>query len=132
MRVLHLRLFALAVGLLASRCGNDRLRRTLPPDVRADTYDPQSASQLGVPWVVDNSGSMAPRQENLARNFQAFIDLFSKGAIDFRMAVTTTDIFVDQGQLRGSTKVLSPSTPNLVGTFAQNIRVGVGGSAYEA
>ncbi len=113
-------------------CGETRLRKTLPPDVRVDTFNQLSASKVDVLWVVDNSGSMAARQENLAKNFQSFISVFSRGSIDFRIAVTTTDIFKDQGQFRGNPKVLSPSTPNLASAFAANIRVGSNGSPYEA
>jgi hypothetical protein len=100
--------------------------------VRVDTFDQQSASRVDVLWVVDNSGSMAPRQENLAKNFQSFIDLFVKGAIDFRLAVTTTDIFVDQGQFKGNPKIITPTTPNVTAAFGNNIRVGTTGSPYEA
>ena len=57
-------------------CPETTLRRTLPPDVRVDTYSQQAASKVDVLWVIDNSGSMAERQENLAKNFQAFIGLF--------------------------------------------------------
>ena len=113
-------------------CNKERLTKVLPPDVRVDTYMQQSASQVDVLWVVDNSGSMAPRQENLAKNFQSFIDLFSKGSIDFRIGVTTTDIFKQPGQLRGSPRVLTPSTPSLASAFANNSKVGIQGSPYEA
>ncbi len=92
-------------------CDKERLVKVLPPDVRVDTYLQQSASQVDVLWVIDNSGSMAPRQENLAKNFQSFIDVFAKGSIDFRIGVTTTDIFKQPGQFVGSPRVLTPSTP---------------------
>lgn len=124
-------LLLLAAALLLG-CPQTKLRKTLPPDVRVDTYDQQAASKIDVLWVVDNSGSMAARQENLAKNFQSFIELFSKGGIDFRIAITTTDIFKDQGQFRGTPKLLTPSTPNLLSAFAANIKVGTSGSPYEA
>lgn len=125
--------YALLVCLAAlSGCPKERVTRVLPPDVRVDTYTQQSASKVDVLWVVDNSGSMAPRQENLAKNFQAFIDLFSKGSIDFRIGITTTDIFKQPGQLRGTPKVLTPLTPSLANAFATNIKVGTQGSPYEA
>jgi|CXWL01.1.fsa_nt_gi hypothetical protein len=126
-------LSALLIGFIAlSGCPKERLTRVLPPDVRVDTYLQQSASKVDVLWVVDNSGSMAPRQENLAKNFQAFIDIFSKGSIDFRIGVTTTDIFKLPGQLRGTPRVLTPQTPSLASAFANNIKVGIAGSPYEA
>jgi len=126
------KLYSALVCLAVFACGEDRLREVLPPDVRVDLHDQRAASKIDVLWVVDNSGSMEPRQENLAKNFQSFIELFSKGSIDFRMGVTTTDIFRDLGQFKGSPKFLSPQTPNLASAFSSRIRVGTTGSPYEA
>ncbi len=132
-RSARLRLAALAlVGVFAAACRDPNVRRTLPPDIRIDSYAQQNASKVDVLWVVDNSGSMAPRQENLAKNFQAFIDLFAKGAIDYRLAVTTTDIFKDQGQLKGTPKIITPTTGNPAAAFAANVKVGTSGSPFEA
>ncbi len=127
------RLLPLLCAFLAfAACQQPKLQNTLPPDVRVDAYTQQSASKVDVLWVVDDSGSMAPRQENLAKNFQAFIDLFTKGGIDYRIAVTTTDIFKVQGQFKGSPRILTPSTANVAAAFAANVRVGTAGSPYEA
>jgi len=104
---------------------------TLPPDVRVDTYSQQAASKIDVLWVMDNSGSMAPRQENLARNFGAFITEFTRNSIDYRIAITTTDIFKEAGRFVGSPKILTPTTPNVATVFANNIKVGIAGSPYE-
>ncbi len=123
-------LCALAL-IFAASCGDDRLKKTLPPDVYVDTYAQQSASKVDVLWVVDNSGSMAPHQENLARNFQSFIDLFTRGAVDYRIAVTTTDTSVDKGQFKGSPKIITPQSGNIATLFANNIRVGINGSPFE-
>ena len=123
---------AALLALLATACRDDRLVSALPPGLRVETYAQRSASKVDVLWVVDNSGSMAPRQENLARNFQAFITLFRQGRIDFRIAVTTTDIFARPGELVGTPALLAPDTPDLEGAFARNVRVGTVGSAYEA
>ncbi|MBL9038921.1 MAG: VWA domain-containing protein [Archangium sp.] len=117
--------------LALAACGGPRLTATLPPDVRVDTYAQQSASKIDVLWVVDNSGSMAPRQENLARNFQSFITEFTRNAVDFRIAVTTTDIFKEAGAFVGNPKVITSQTPNLTAAFAANVRVGITGAPYE-
>ena len=124
------RSFPFAVCLVLLACPAEKLRATLPPDARVDTFLQQSASKIDVLWIIDDSGSMAPRQENLAKNFQSFIDVFSKGAIDFRIAVTTTDIFKVRGQLKG--KPLTPATPQLAAAFADLVKVGINGSPYEA
>jgi hypothetical protein len=120
-----------ALVLILVGCGEERLRKTLPPDVYVDTYDQQSASKVDVLWVVDNSGSMAPHQENLARSFQSFIDLFTRGAVDYRIAVTTTDTSVDKGQFKGSPRIITPQSGNVGSLFANNIRVGTNGSPFE-
>src|ERR687887_2453434 len=123
---------AAALLLALAACRDDRVRRVLPPDVIVDTYVQQSASKVDVLWIVDNSESMAGEQENLARNFQSFIELFVRGAVDYRIAVTTTDIFADAGRFKGSPKILSPQTGNVIAAFQNNIRVGTSGSPFEA
>ena len=112
-------------------CGTQKLANTLPPDVRVDTYTQEAASKIDVLWVVDNSGSMAPRQENLARNFGSFIAEFAKNSIDYRIAITTTDIYKEAGRFVGTPKILSPATPSVATVFANNIKVGIAGSPYE-
>jgi hypothetical protein len=122
----------LALVLFGLSCDRTRLQKVLPPNVRVDAYSQEAASNIDVLWVIDNSGSMAPRQENIAKNFQAFMDVFQKSGINYRLAVTTTDIFKEDGQLVGNPKVVTPTTPNVASTFANNVRVGINGSPYEA
>lgn len=117
--------------VVGCECPPPRLVNTLPPDVRVDTYTQQAASKIDVLWVVDNSGSMAPRQENLARNFGSFIQEFTRNSIDYRIAVTTTDIFKEAGRFVGTPKILTPTTPNVAAAFANNIKVGINGSPFE-
>lgn len=121
----------LCLFVAGCECNGGRLRRTLPPDVRVDTYLQQAASKIDVLWIIDNSGSMAPRQENLARNLQVFINEFTRNAIDYRIAVTTTDIFKEAGRFVGNPRVLAPTTPNVINAFAANVKVGINGSPYE-
>lgn len=122
----------LALVLSGLSCDRTKLQKVLPPNVRVDAYNQEAASNIDVLWVVDNSGSMAPRQENIAKNFQAFMDVFQKSGINYRLAVTTTDIFKEEGELVGNPKILSPTTPNVASTFSNNVRVGINGSPYEA
>jgi hypothetical protein len=68
----------------------DRVEVTLPPRTPVDLL-----------FVVDDSGSMAEEQANLARNFRALSDALLarlSGAADFRVAVTSTDV----SRLRGA------------------------------
>jgi len=127
-----LRAVAVLLLLCLPACTEDRIRKALPPDVRVDTWTQQSASRIDVLWVVDNSGSMEPRQANLARNFGSFIDVFTQNAIDYRLAITTTDTFKDKGAFKGSPAVITPRTASPVSAFQSNIRVGTAGSPYEA
>jgi hypothetical protein len=73
-------------------------------------------------WVIDNSGSMAPRREYIRDNMQTFLNVMnSRKAIDYRMAVTTVDAFTDNGKLiannNGQT-VVSSESANPVADFA--------------
>lgn len=117
--------------VVATGCRDDRLRPVLPPGARVDAYAQRYAAEIDVLWIVDNSGSMEPRQENLARNFQGFIDVFAASAVDYRLAVTTTDVFREAGRFIGNPAVLSPATPSVATAFAANVRVGTGGAPYE-
>ncbi|MBP7125183.1 hypothetical protein KBD49_02335 [Myxococcota bacterium] len=50
-------------------------------------------AKLDVLWVIDDSPSMCQEQQNLARSFKAFLDVFQKyTAIDMQLAVTTTNV----------------------------------------
>ena len=67
-------------------------------------------------FVVDNSGSMADEQENLAQNFDQFIQQIA-GAGDYRIAVVTTDLRLNEpryvalpGILRAKSKPLTVTT----------------------
>ena len=51
---------------------------------------------IDILWVVDNSGSMESSQQNLASNFNSFIQDFVALRYDFRMAVTTSDTWFTQ------------------------------------
>ncbi len=86
-------------------------------------------------WVIDNSGSMEDEQNDLARNFDLFIDEFIIKDIDFRMAITTTDIY-DQGKAVKSiyglrTKDVLNNEADFVEDFNKRVRVGIRGHGKE-
>ncbi|MGV3622793.1 MAG: choice-of-anchor D domain-containing protein [Archangium sp.] len=95
----------------------------------------QSTSEVDILFVIDDSCSMADEQQALASNFMSFISGATQGGGDWRIGVTTTDLFAQQGVLRsggsGFPTVLTPSTPNVAAAFAANVSVGVSGSGYE-
>ncbi|WP_181790726.1 vWA domain-containing protein [Myxococcus llanfairpwllgwyngyllgogerychwyrndrobwllllantysiliogogogochensis] len=119
------------LALLVVDCRDERLVPSLPAGYHVDTYAQRPAPAVDVLWVVDDSASMAPRQESLARNFQSFISLFREGHVDYRMGVATTDTFTRPGALVGTPRILRPDTPELEQAFANSVRVGTQGSAYE-
>lgn len=124
--------FLVCLFLAAGACKNDQLKKVLPKDAGLDSFVQTAASQIDVLWVVDNSGSMAPRQENLAKNFSAFIGEFSKASVDYRLAVASTDVVNQAGKLLGNPRLISPQTPNGAAAFSANIKVGTSGSAFES
>lgn len=54
----------------------------------------QINNKIDMLWVVDNSGSMDPLQQNLVSNFNQFIVNFQAKGFDYKMAVTTTDAYL--------------------------------------
>lgn len=80
---------------------------TLRSDVYFQNYNDQKYDFL---WVFDNSGSMQPRRDYVKDNMQNFLNILNgRKAIDFQMAVVTTDYFNDNGSL-----VASPSGMKVV------------------
>lgn len=75
-------------------------------------------------WVLDNSGSMKPRRDYLRDNLAKFLEtLNSRKAINYQMAVVTTDAFRDNGALvksaSGIEVVKSSSSNNPLGDFSE-------------
>ena len=121
----------LALALLTVACSKDRIITTPPPGFRKDVFPQDAASKIDVLWVVDNSASMKPEQDELATSFSRFMELFDRGLVDYRIAVTTTDVFRDQGQFIGNPDIVDPTLPDPVATFQKNVRVGTGGTGHE-
>ncbi len=122
---------------------------------QCDAYTQLPVRKVDILWVVDSSGSMAPKQARLASNFQGFINqlVTANPPIDFHIAVTSTD--TDDAMVRGKLRswtlgattenyisctpmqgggVTCNTGPNLataVQAFGQMSAVGIGGSAAE-
>lgn len=60
---------------------------------QCDVFQQLSVRKVDILWVVDSSGSMAPKQARLAASFQGFINqlVTANPPIDFHIAVVTTD-----------------------------------------
>lgn len=135
---------AAGVALLLGACSS---KRDIPlnPSQQENNFT-QAPSTLNnsidILFVVDDSGSMAPYQTNLANNFQAFIENFQAKDFNFQIGVTTTDtrdytnpIHNVQGRLLEvpgkSTKILQKDSPTLETDFINLIQVGTIGSGDE-
>lgn len=117
------------------------------------------ARPIDILWVVDNSGSMASSQQNLANNFNAFIQDFVSLGYDFRMAVTTSDTWYSQynsnafysprwrtgnradilnpnyayqgSPTNSGVYVMDKDTPSINSVFTTNVKVGTQGNGDE-
>jgi hypothetical protein len=122
----------LATNLFLTGCGNGDTSYSLLQD--GQTFNQASTtvnSKTDVLWVIDNSGSMATSQANLANNFPSFITKFTDKSFDFQIAVTTTDAYLAQSPLWDSYFAQIPKPSYYEGgTMAQKARFrdGVGSS----
>lgn len=121
---------------------------------QCDAYTQVPVRKVDILWVVDSSGSMAPKQARLAANFQGFINqlVTANPPIDFHIAVTSTD--TDDAAARGKLRAWTlgsvtenyiACTPSMgtvtcntganlstvVTAFQQMSAVGINGSAAE-
>ncbi|MBZ4417001.1 choice-of-anchor D domain-containing protein [Myxococcus sp. RHSTA-1-4] len=111
---------------------------------QTDRFFQESEAKVDVLFVVDNSGSMMEEQQSLGQNFAAFLTAANKASVDYRIGVTTTGLDPSPGgwsecpggaqggengrlfPVDGSRpRIITPSTPNAAGVFANNTRVGV-------
>jgi len=99
--------------------------------IHEETFEQDLYESVDVLWVVDNSGSMSDDLDIVARNFSSFIQVFIDLDLDWQMGVITTDMANAEfsGKLVGP--YLTPSTPDVVGAFIDQIDLGSGGSADE-
>jgi hypothetical protein len=108
---------------------------------QSQTYVPR---KIDILWVVDNSGSMDTSQQQLAANFQSFINRFETLKFDFHLSVTATDawktLFIEGSQHsrfrdgnaeHSGVFVLDRNTPDLASVFMTNVRLGVRGTGDE-
>jgi hypothetical protein len=123
-----------SVGAL-SACTGDKLTHVPGPATRTDVFAQATASKIDLLWVIDNSGSMADKQQKLANSFQRFIDEFTRGAVDYRIAVTTTDVLSSapgaQGSFFGNPPVITAQDADPLSEFQANVKVGTAGSGNE-
>lgn len=106
---------------------------------QVDNFEQLGKPKVDILFVIDNSGSMGDEQTALSANFSAFIQFAEAQAIEYQLAVTTTD--VDSGGELGrfvpvtgspTDRIVTPQTqPSPEAVFVDNVNVGINGSATE-
>lgn len=143
-RLLGLAAVAITLGACGKRDANFSLLQT------GQTFQQAEArinSKIDILWVVDNSYSMDPLQQNLIANFEMFINNFQGKDFDYRMAVTTTDAYLSGAFYRDNPSLarvrdgadgvfsgfpfITPFIPDIVPNFMINATQGVNGSGDE-
>lgn len=134
--------------VLVCACGNSGTSYSvLPSDESFKQASSSFNDQIDLLWVVDNSASMDPLQQNMTANFNSFINQFVSKGYDFHLAVTTTDTYLSDPGFNnhpagaqfvdgiGTTHTgvfdILPTTPNLINTFVTNASQGANGSGDE-
>lgn len=139
--------FVLLIAVLSIiGCGTDDPSLSLLAD--SDNFQQNvgvQSTKVDILWVVDNSGSMATSQQNLADNFQSFISKFQSLNYDYRIGVITTDAYralYDSestkarlrdgvGDKHSGVFVIDNQTADIEQTFITNILQGIDGSGNE-
>jgi hypothetical protein len=119
----------------------------LPPvyvhTTKTDLFIQNAEQKVDILWVVDDSGSMAGEQTDLAANFDTFINDFIMQSIDFKMAVTTTDSNTSFSQYDGkdgqnacdnsllTSAYASANESDFKDRFSDCVNVGTDGSGTE-
>jgi hypothetical protein len=112
-----------------------------------DAAGTEECTKMDIVFVIDNSGSMSQEQANLTANFPKFIQLLNDfktktgRSLDYRVAVTTTDITGDRGRFRTtgqggcnggpSRPWLEKSDGDISAPFSCRAVSGTGGSSTE-
>ncbi len=103
---------------------------------QVDVFELPATPAVDILFTVDDSCSMADKQQSLAANFASFIADATTSRTDYRLAVTTTDDSPSgpRGRLLSTAnnpQVLTPQTPSVATRFAEKVNVGTSGSGYE-
>ena len=88
----RLKLIGIVASLaLLTACGNDT-GFTLDGEQSSFRQNvTRTQVKVDILWVIDNSGSMATSQAQVAASFNSFIQGFQSTNFDYQMAVTTSD-----------------------------------------
>lgn len=128
-----------------SACGPNAGNFSILPASQSTFQGSVANNKVDILWVVDNSGSMLTKQQNLSAGISTFINVFNTKGFDFRMAVVTTDtrsatdpnpllrgqegVFQAKPYLGTTYNVVTSTTPNMADHFKANVEVGDTGNA---
>ena len=128
--------------LLFSLCNPFKREVFLLNDPQIDRFiqhEDEMSGVVDILWLIDNSGSMATSQQNLATNFSSFINRFTSNTtnemLDFQMAVITTDQLLEDGQFVQGKILTREDALNDKAQFTRDfqalVKVGTEGSPFE-
>lgn len=120
----------LAAAILFQACGMRDPHFSLLGAEQGIVTNGLANNKVDILWVIDNSGTMGPKQTNLKNSISAFMNSFVNENFDYHIAVVTTDISgTGQGACDvGNPTIVTPLTPNPVTTVGNNANVGFFGS----
>ena len=108
-----------------------KLENTCPTPI-TDLHNQFNRPQVGILWVVDNSYSMDEEINNLANNFNSFINEFVNSPLEFVMGITTTDSKHSASSISSLTSdAARTNRGQFIQKFKQLIKVGTNGSSTE-
>ena len=90
-----------------------------------DEFTQEEQLELDILFVIDNSCSMGTEQSELAYNSDLFITPLAASGADFHIGTITTDSPTFRGV------VLTPTTPDIITEFQNQIVAGTAGSSTE-
>jgi len=112
--------------------------------VQVDAFSQTQVGKVDILWVVDDSGSMQPKQDKVKQNFHAFISKLveNDNSIDYHIGVITSDTYnpAESGRLirpGGLSKpwigrdTCAPPSCDPVAKFQQVVGVGTQGAGDE-
>src|SRR5688572_15811874 len=88
-------LSAAALGLLSGCSPEVVIGTDLPESIRSSVFVSAEPTRYDILLVTDRSGSMATKQEKLARNYRQLISQLTAAdgrPLDYRIAVATSDV----------------------------------------
>ncbi len=91
-------------------------------------------NKVDILWVIDNSGSMATKQNNLSVGFNSFSNVFVNKGFSFNMGIVTSDTRTtglggQAGIFQGAPSVISDTTIGFAALFQNNVKVGQAGDS---